>query len=158
MNAVIRLLMANRNYIPDFIFMVGEVLMYVQTPCRSVTGLKVKASFHLMILNSPLCFQSIFAFYRRVLTGWIKTDFYDFIAIWFYPDLFQGNIAVTRLRCILSPENNPRSFLLITQNQLKTRYVIFHVSVNGGFKADIKGYINEMAGYAFRNTLRLCEA
>ena len=84
--------------------------------------------------NSPLCFQSVFAFYRRVITYWNSIEFCVIFTDWFDPDFFQGNIAVTRLRWFLSPENNLRSFLLITQNQPGTRYVIFPASVNDRFE------------------------
>ena len=84
-----------------------------------------KGHCYMWFSNSPLCFQSCFAFCRRVLTYWNSIEFRVLSADWFYPDFFQGNIAVTRLRCILSPENNPQSFLLITQNQLENKIGYF---------------------------------
>lgn len=44
--------MAKRDYIPDFIFMVGEVLTYVQKPRFIINAaLKVKRSFLYMIFE-----------------------------------------------------------------------------------------------------------
>ena len=90
-------------------------LAYVQTPCRLVTGLKVKQSFLCVISELSAMLSKRFRFLSESFNRLNLKRISVFFLLRFYQALFQGNNTVTKISCLPALESNLDLSPLIAQ-------------------------------------------